>query len=277
MKEKIIKYVPIILLACMLIGVLSVLFVVIGNTPNNGQTTTTTNGSTGSDWQPPEGEYDIETPEGYNKLTFYWSAKNVDYSKCDIWIWYADVAGQGYTFHECEYGMKVVVNVPEDVETVGFIVRKNCPNPGGTNWVGGEQKDGTDSDRFAVMTGENTVIYLKGGDSNQYCSNDGGKTLEVIKLFSLAGMKDFHTIRYNLTPKTTLNSYADIEVWDGDKQLTVISVSSMGKSASTGLITVEETLEIDKVYTVKISGYEPCAVVPMEIFDSKEFADLNGI
>lgn len=276
MKKTFIKHLSLVLLICMLIGMVGTSCQFIPN-DTEGPTDQTTDDNTqggGGDYVIPDDEYDIETPEGYNKLTFYWVANNVNYEKCDIWIWYADVNGQGYTFHECDYGVKVVVNIPEDVETVGFIVRKNCAKPGGDSWVGGEQKDGTDEDRTAIMTGKNTVIYLKGNDANQYSSKDGGKTLEVIKLFSLAGMKDFHTIRYNLNPKTTLNSYRDIEVWDGDTKLTVTNVNTMGKSSTTGLITVEEKLELNKVYTVKIAGYDPCTVVPMEIFDSKEFAEL---
>lgn len=265
MKKSLTKHLALLVLVCMVFTTLatSCAFGGIGDGTGSGST-----------WQPPEDEYDIETPEGYNKLTFYWSSKTANYSKSDLWIWYDDVDGQGYTWTACDYGMKVVVNIPEDVERVGFIVRKNCPKPGGDSWIGGEQKDGTDADRVAIMTGKNTVIYLKGDDANQYTSNDGGKTLEVIKLFSLAGMKDSHTIRYNLTPKTTLNSYRDIKVYEGDKLLTVTHVNTMGKSATTGLITVEETLELNKIYRVEITGYEPCNVVPTEIFDSPEFAEL---
>ncbi len=279
MKKSLIKLISLALLACMVMGM--VVSCVIDPTGTSTTTTPTTDDTTttkpdgGSDspaeYTPPEGEYDIETPEGYNKLTFYWVGKGINYEKCDIWIWYDDVAGQGYRVHECDYGVKVVVNVPEGVESVGFIVRKDCTDPGGSSW-GNATKDG-DADRFAIITGKETYIFLKNGDANQYTTFDGGKTLEVIKLFSLAGMKDFHTIRYNLTPKTTLNSYRDIKVWDGDKQLTVTNVNTMGKSSSTGLITVEETLELNKIYTVEIAGYEPCPVVPMEIFDSKEFAE----
>ena len=277
MKKSLIKHLSLVLLIAMLLGVFASCGII---TPPDDQTTTTTTTTTtdnggNSDgpvnYTPPAGEYDIETPEGYNKLTFYWVGKGINYEKCDIWIWYEDVNGQGYRVHECDYGVKVVVNIPEGVEQVGFIVRKDCTDPGGTSW-GNATKDG-DSDRFAVITGKETYIFLKNGDPNQYTTFDGGKTLEVIKLFSLAGMKDFHTIRYNLTPKTTLNSYRDIKVWDGDKQLTVTNVNTMGKSSSTGLITVEETLELNKIYTVEIAGYEPCPVVPMEIFDSKQFAE----
>ena len=282
MKQHFIKHLSLVLLLTMLLGVFvtSCQWVptqATNPTDPDGTTTSPEGTEPGDDPNDPPfvkdpNEYDIETPEGYNKLTFYWVGKGINYAKCDIWIWYEDVNGKGYTMHECNYGAKVVVNIPEGVEQVGFIVRKDCSDPGGTSW-GNANKDG-DQDRFAVITGKETYIFLKNSDPTQYSSTDGGKTLEPIKLFSLAGMKDFHTIRYNLTPKTTLNSYRDIKVMDGDTQLTVTNVNTMGKSSSTGLITVEETLELNKIYTVEIVGYEPCPVVPMEIFDSKEFADL---
>ena len=279
MKKSLIKHLSLLLLVCMLFGVV---VTSCGNLPNmtdpNGSNITTqpTNPDDDDDsanWQPPEGEYDIPAEEGYNKLTIYWVNKMTDYSKSDLWLWHDEADGKGYLWHECDYGMKVVINIPEHIESVGFIVRKNCAKPGGDSWVGGEQKDGTDKDRVLYMTGKNTVIYLKQNDANQYSSKDGGKTLEVIKLFSLAGIKDSHTIRYYLTPKTKLESYRDIEVWEGDKKLTITNVNTMGKSSATGLITVDEELKLNGIYTVKITGYKDCPVVPMEIFDTKEFAE----
>lgn len=221
-------------------------------------------------------EYTIDRIEGHNQLTLYWNKGSFpcDYATCDIWIWYEGGAGMSYPMHECAYGAKVVVNIPEEVKEVGFIVRREVGEAdlGGTAW-GVATKD-YDEDRFAVMEDGDTVIYLKQGDGAQYSSNDGGNTLTEIKLFSLAGMTDFHTIKYNLTPKTRLTSYDDITLWDGDKKLTILNVSSMGKSSSTGLVTVEEDLSLDKVYELEIAGYGRLSVVPTDIFDSEEFAEL---
>ena len=159
-------------------------------TPDNGGGTGgggTEGGGTegGGDYVMPEDEYRIPLEDGYNQLTLYWTY-NGTYENCDIWIWYGDVAGQGYLFHECEYGAKVVVNVPEDVTEVGFIVRKNCSDPGGTSW--GDAVKDYDQDRFAVLDGRETFIYLKPGDPYQYTSDDGGKTLKQIKKLSLVGI-----------------------------------------------------------------------------------------
>ena len=71
-------------------------------------------------------EYMLPLEDGYNQVTFYWTYEGSSYENCDMWIWWGDVAGKGYLFHECEYGAKVVVNVPEGVSEIGFIVRRDC-------------------------------------------------------------------------------------------------------------------------------------------------------
>ena len=287
MKKSLIKHLSLVLLICMVVGVLGTSCAIVG--PGGSTDVQTTiqglddkdtsgevdNGGIEGTYQPPEGEYDIETPEGYNKLTFYWVnsmfSSWADYETCDIWIWYDDVDGKGYLMEQCEYGAKVVINVPETITEVGFIVRKDCSEPGGTSW-GSASKDGGD-DRFAIITGKETYIFLKNGDTNQYASDDGVNLVQI-KKFNVAGMKDFHTIKYNITPAKKLESYQQVSVWDGDKKLTVTRVNTMGKSTGSGMITVEETLELNKIYEVRIEGYDPINVVPMEIFDTKEFGEM---
>ena len=127
-----------------------------------------------------EEEYSLERPEGSRQLTLYWTDEDADYSKCDVWMWFPGADGRGQLFHPCDYGVKCVLNVPQDVNEVGFIVRKNCSEPGGTSW--GQATKDVEEDRFAVLTGVDTQIYLLAGDSMQYTSADGGKTLEPTKL-----------------------------------------------------------------------------------------------
>ena len=286
MKKSLIKRLSLVLLICMLFSILGTSCFGGNNVPNTEDiieplpnlediSGNVDNGGIMGTYQPPEGEYDIETPEGYNKVTFYWVnpmfSSWADYETCDIWIWYDDVDGKGYLMEPCEYGAKVVINVPDTVTEVGFIVRKDCSEPGGSSW-GSASKDGGD-DRFAIITGKETYIFLKNGDTNQYASDDGVKLVQI-KKFNVAGMKDFHTIKYNITPAKKLESYQQVSVWDGDKKLTVLRVNTMGKSTSQGMITVEEKLELNKIYQVRIEGFEPINVVPMEIFDTPEFGEM---
>lgn len=257
------------LLAMMLV-ICTLLLTACDGGSETSEDTSSSVGNSEAEVSVPDGEYTLEHEEGHNQITFYWNY-NGTYENCDIWAWWGDKAGQGYLFHECEYGAKVVLNVPEEVEQVGFIVRRDCSEPGGSSW-GSATKD-FDQDRFAVIEGKDTFIYLKSGDPSQYKSNDGGKTLEMIKKFSMAGMKDFNTIHYSVTPAVTISDISQIKVYDGDRVVAVKSVSTLGKEAVSGDIVVEETLDLSKIYEVEIEGFGKKAVVPTDIFDSDEFIE----
>ena len=267
MKKTYSRILSLLLVAIML---LSLVLTSCRNDPsnNNGTNESTTDGGK---WQIPEGEYTIPKEEGYNQITFYWSHPGV-IENCDIWAWWDGKEGSGYIMHPCDYGAKVVLNVPVGIEQIGFIVRTGCSEPGGSSW-GEATKDGTSEDRFAAIEGEETFIYLKSGDPAQYTSQDGGKTLTMIKKFTLAGMTDFHKIQYNVTPKTAITSYKQVKVYEGDKELTILDISNMGKEVTSGIIEVEETLDIGKNYRVVIEGYGEKAVVPTSIFDSEYFIE----
>ncbi len=216
-----------------------------------------------------EGEYELPKEDGHNQLTFYWKGAT-DLSQVDMWIWFPGKDGSANPMHPCAYGGKVVVNVPEDVTEVGFIVRLNC-TPGSSNWDG-VKKDGTDSDRFVTMKGD-TTVYLKEGDANQYFSNDGGNSLDMTKKFTMAGMIDFSTIQYNVTPAVKITSLDQIKLYQDGKQIPVTALSSLNNKVVSGKITVGEKLDLSKVYELEIDGYGKKAVVPTRIFDSKEFVD----
>ena len=241
-----------------------------GESNDTGNSDENNNGGN-SGYTPPEDEYTLPKEDGYNQLTFYWSHPGV-IENCDIWCWWDGKEGSGYEMHPCAYGAKVVINVPVGIDQVGFIVRTDCSDPGGSSW-GQATKDATDEDRFAIIDSEETYIYLKSGDPAQYTSNDGGITLTMIKKFTLAGMIDFHRIQYNVSPKTTISSYSQVKVYDGDKELSVLNITNMGMEVTSGIIEIEETLDISKNYRVVIEGYGEKAVVPTSIFDSDYFIE----
>ena len=230
------------------------------------------NGSTEPSTQPKPTEYTLEKIPGYNQITFYWdNAKGKDLATCDVWAWWNGGDGKGYLFYPCEYGAKAIINIPEDVEQVGFIVRTDCSEPGGSAW-GSANKD-FGEDRFAVITGADTAVYLKTGEGSQYFSYDGGKTLEMIKKLTLAGMTGFDTIRYNLTPAVRITDLKQVKVRQDGKEIPVTNLSSLNNQVVSGIITVGEKLDISKPYTLQIEGYDEMPIVPNEIFDSKEFID----
>ncbi len=215
-----------------------------------------------------EEEYTLPKEDGYNQITFYWDYKD-DIATADIWVWWDGKEGSGYLVHECAYGAKAVINVPEGIEQVGFIPRYGCSDPGSNAW-GTATKD-YNEDRFALITGKETVVYLKRGDASQYTSTDGGKTLEIIKKLTIAGMTGFNTIQYNVTPKTKITSLDQVKVYEGDRRIPVTGLTSLNNTVVNGVITVGENLDITKFYSIEIEGFGRKEVVPTAIFDSPEF------
>ena len=216
-----------------------------------------------------DGEYTIAREINTNQLTFYWMAEGVDYSKCDMWIWYQNVEPRGYAFHQTKKGGKVILNVPLGVTEVGFIVRKNCSDPGGTSW--GEATRDVDIDRYATITGSDTVLWLKPQDSSQYYSTDGGKTLIQCKKLSLAAIDDMKQISYNLTTSACFTSLDQIKVMDGEREVPIHDVSSLNKNTTTGVINLDEELDLTHAYTVVLDGFDPQRAVPNKVFDSSTF------
>ena len=218
-----------------------------------------------------EEEYSLAPEEGCNQLTLYWSYPGGSYENCDVWVWFPGRDGHGELFHPCAYGAKVVLNVPQDVSEVGFIVRRDCSDPGGSSW-GSATKD-FDGDRFAEITGRDTTIYLKSGEQMQYTSRDGGVTLDPIRVFKLAGIQSPTEIRYSLSPAKRIVSLDEVAVYDGDTRLALSDLSSLNNEVVSGTITLAEPLDLSHSYEVEIEGYGRIPALPTGIFDSQEFLD----
>jgi pullulanase len=120
------------------------------------------------------------------------------------------------------------------------------------------------------MTGADTKIYLLPGDSMQYTSPDGGKTLNAIRSFTLAGIVSASEIRYFISPACRLD-LDQVHVRQDGKDLNIVKLSSRNNNVVTGVITVEGELDMSKTYTVAIDGYGEIAAVPTDIFDSAAF------
>ena len=214
-----------------------------------------------------DGDYNVEKEEGCNLLTIYYKSDS-GYDDKDVWLWYGSVNGTGYKFHSCEYGGKAMFNIPEEIEEVGFIIRKNCV-PGSSSW-GNAQKDGTDADRKINMKGKGDVeIYTKSGDGKNYSSTDGGVTLEEMKFLALADMTDLTHIK--ITASNNENITKD--------RVKVTTASETGAAAEVGvasvsnnIVTMASPLELSKAYTLEVEGFDdPVGVVPATYFQSKEF------
>ena len=204
-------------------------------------------------------------------LTLYWTSPDTDYAKCDVWIWFPGKDGSGHLFEPCDYGVKCTVEVPQDVTEVGFIVRKECSAPGGNSW-GSATKDYQD-DRFAVLTGSHTEIYLQPEDGMQYTSDDGGATLKPIRVFQMAGIVAPDQIRYFISPAVRITSLDMVRVYLDGQRIGVSALSSLNNEVITGVITLEEEMDPARIYTVEIEGFGQLAAVPTELFDSKDFIE----
>ena len=251
-----------------------------GNTENSGNTENPDDGNNGGSTEVVKGEHasyaESIKKDGYNLITFYWRNKvmsEADFETCDLWYWFGDESG-AIMWEKCDYGGRVTLSVPENITEVGFIARKYCTQPGdGSSWGNAEKDTGAD-DLFATITGPDTFIYLKGGgDSKQYSSTDGGKTLTVIKKFDLAGMVDQNTIEYYLTPATKLSRLSQIKLYEGDREIPITKADRINLSSAAGKITVGEELDITKTYTLRIEGFGEKTVACSDIFDTTWFAE----
>ncbi len=225
----------------------------------------------GEDVDPDDGEYTLDLEDGCRQLTIYYY-RSAGYDNCDIWMWYDGENLGGQTFHTCEYGAKVVVNVPEEVELVGFIIRTNCSDPGGSEW-GTATKDATEDDRYVTLTDTYTVIYTKAGDANSYTSSDGGATLNKILSISLADMRTKTSIMYTFSSAYKITSLSDVSLTDGSgNAVAVSSVSTLGTSATAGFLTTSANLDITKEYTLTIGGVST-TVIPNTYYSSDAFEE----
>ena len=215
-------------------------------------------------------EYTLERGENEKQLTIYYQ-RGAGYDGCDVWMWYENVNGRGYELHECAYGAKVILNVPNTIDEVGFIIRTGCSDPGGETW-GTATKDGTDADRSVALKGDETVIYTKAGDAKSYTSTDGGLTLKEIKYISLVDMQDSTHVKFVLSSAMKFDSLFDYQLKDGDGNAVGIqTVTTVGQQASYGVITTSQPLDLTKSYTLALPDLDPVPVVPNTYFSSTDF------
>ncbi|MBQ6236405.1 MAG: type I pullulanase, partial [Clostridia bacterium] len=215
-------------------------------------------------------EYFLPKEEGMNQLTVYWKTDSINYATSDMWMWFPGADGRGYEMYPCEYGGKCMINVPKDVEEVGFIVRINCSDPGGKSW--GEATKVYDGDRFAKMDGD-TEIYLIDDQEEIYYSNDGGATLMQKKAVNFIGIVSKNEIKYSVTPAIRIESLDQIAVYEGDRRVEIESLSSLNNEVVMGTIKLKEDIDVTKLYDVEIEGYEKTTAIPTGIFDSKDFIE----
>jgi len=160
MKKSITQLLSMVLVLSMLLSLAACTTPNVDNPSTNPSTNDPTGQTDPSQPQDPTVSQDDypEIPDGHNQLVIYWNYSG-DLSTAAFWIWPKDGAGQGYPVEACDYGCRVVVNIPKSVSSVGFIACYGCSSTSGSSWIGGT-KD-VEQDRFIEMTGERVVAYSR--------------------------------------------------------------------------------------------------------------------
>ncbi len=233
----------------------------VGGTPTAPSDPTTPTTVPDGDYE----EYFLPKEEGCNQLTIYWNYPG-DVGTAGFWIWPDGGDGAGYAVYKCEYGVKCMVNIPQDVTRVGFIACYGEVTVPNTSWIGGT-KD-FDGDRYVDMNGDVT-IYIKQGDGMIYNSKDEASAAATV--INFAEMTSFTTIKYNLPASTRIESLDQIKVYKNGEAVEVLSSNTLGNKVNHGVITLAEKMDPGAVYTLELAGFDSKLVVPTKIFDSEEF------
>ncbi len=109
-------------------------------------------------------------------------------------------------------------------------------------------------------------------EDNSERSEDDDNGVITAKL-AFAEMTDIHSIRYTLTSPFAVTSTDGLSVRESGNELTVLSVTDIDSETLTATVTVDEPLDISKIYTLKIDGCGEKTVIPTEIFDSAYFIE----
>ena len=207
--------------------------------------------------------------DGYNSLTIYWNNSD-NLAKCDAWLWWESKEGSGYLFEADAYGAKCTVYVPEEIDEVGFIIRRNCSDPGGSTW--GDAIKDYDGDRAVPMDAEHVEIYLKKGSGAIYYMNEQGELYERLEI-KMAGMTDFNKVQFNINPKAKFTDISQFKLICDGQEVAITKVTGLNTKIDTATITTADDMQINKIYTLEIEGYGSRNVVPTRVFDKTEFKD----
>ncbi len=219
--------------------------------------------------KPADKEYGIPLEDGKKQLSVYYS-REAGYDDSDLWLWYGTTPGRGYLWYDCAYGGKVVINVPETVTEVGFIVRVGCSDPGGTDW-GTASKDAVETDRKVKLTDRETKLYLKAGDAMNYTSTDGGVTLKPMLNVETADMIDLTHVKYVLNAAHSVTK-DDVKITDASGAEVAVQALKGGTGAF-GTVETATPLDLAKTYRLTVKGLDPVTVIPNTYFSSKAFTD----
>ena len=215
-------------------------------------------------------DYQLPAEEGCRQLIVYWREAAHSYKDNDLWLWHDLAEGRAYEFHPCSYGGKAMVNIPESIEEVGFIIRKNATTHGETWGVADKVYD---NDRTITLTGDVTEIYLTGVNPYKFESSDGGQTLTVVKQIEKVTISELNEISFTVVPATKFTRKRDISVYCEGQKISVASLLTKNKTVERGTVRIRGEIDFNKTYVVEIAGFGKQEALPYEVYDSKSFGD----
>lgn len=215
-------------------------------------------------------DYELPREDGTRQLIIYWRENNHSYVDKDVWLWHDFDSGRAYEFHPCAYGAKAVINVADNIDEVGFILRKNATTH---TDVWGSADKVYPNDRTIRISNDVTVIYLTGVNPYQFVSSDGGKTLQMVKQIEKVSISELNEITFSIVPATKFSRKADIKVFCDGEKVAVASLLTQNKTTDKGVVRLRREVDLTKKYTVEINGFGQKEVLPYEVYDSKSFGE----
>lgn len=110
-------------------------------------------------------------------------------------------------------------------------------------------------------------------DCLMFYSYDGGIVLNMNENYAFACIADFNKIQYNIAPSKYITSFEQVKIFQGEKKLNIDYISTLNIDASCGDVILTDKIDLAKTYEIEIDGYDRIPVVPISVFDTKDFLD----
>jgi pullulanase len=194
------------------------------------------------------------------KLKIHYHRYDSNYENWDLWLWGRGLNGSAYTFDsEDEYGMVANVEMPEDLDEVGFIVRLG-------NWA---DKD-VSQDRFVQVQGDVTEMWLLQGVKDVFFDVPDVSP----RVLFTAAISDKVIRAYATNKFDTKDWVGKVSVSVNGVERTVASVEKVDPTDISKTNFIEITLEnpltledLSAYVEFAFEGFKPARVLMMGILD----------
>ena len=205
-------------------------------------------------------------------MTLHYYRFDGDYSNWDIWAWASE--GNGYPFTgEDNYGVYGEADlgaVDADTE-IGFIVRR--PDWSEKDWDGDRFVD-----KFFINADGLVDVYVISGQQQFYYSEAAAQaavdSLNNPRVTS-AAIDSLTEVTFQVNNAVTLaENNANIHITANDGTEVSISQVTLAADSMSGTILLEQPLDLNRVYTLSIDGYQGKELTFGNVFNSDAFEAL---